>query len=81
MPTIWIDEGCIACGACVEVAPEVFALDAGDGCLLCGSARADGKDGDNAAERSPLRPEIAEANADLIREAIAECPTTCIKSA
>lgn len=81
MTTIWIDDGCIACGACVDIAPEIFAMDAGDGCLISSAARADGKDGDNAAERSPLRPEMAEANAEQIREAVEGCPTECIKAA
>ncbi|MBN8525914.1 MAG: ferredoxin [Planctomycetes bacterium] len=81
MTTIWLEEGCIACGACVDCAPEIFAMDAGDGCLVSGAARSDGKDGDNRAERSPLRPEVADANAEAVAEAIAECPTQCIKSA
>ncbi len=80
MTTVWITEGCIACSACVDVAPEVFALDAGDGCLVVGVARLDGKDTANAAERSALRPEVAESNAVAIADAIAGCPTECIKS-
>lgn len=79
MPSIWIDEGCISCGACVDVAPEIFALDAGDGCLVRGEARVDGKDTTNLAERSPLRPEIAEANAVQLQDAVTGCPTECIK--
>jgi ferredoxin len=80
MTTVWIAEGCIACSACVDVAPEVFALDAGDGCLVAGAARLDGRNTSNAAERSPLRAEVAEANAAAIADAIAGCPTECIKS-
>lgn len=80
MTTVWIAEGCIACSACVDVAPEVFALDAGDGCLVAGVARLDGRNTSNAAERSPLRADVAEANAAAISEAIAGCPTECIKS-
>lgn len=81
MTTIWIDEGCIACGACVDVAPEVFAMDAGDGCLVAGAVRVDGIDSDNARERSPLKPGIAEANAEAIKDAVTGCPTECIKIA
>lgn len=81
MTTVWIEEGCIACGACVDCAPEIFAMDAGDGCLVSGAARVDGRNGDNRAERSPLRPEADEANAAAVAEAISECPTECIKSA
>ena len=80
MTTLWIAEGCIACSACVDVAPEIFALDAGDGCLVAGAARVDGINSDNAAERSPLRPGVNEANAAAIADAIAGCPTECIKS-
>ncbi len=79
MTTIWIDEGCIACSACVDVAPEIFALDAGDGCLVSGAARADGVNSSNLIERSPLRPEFAEGNAAAIQDALAGCPTGCIK--
>ena len=79
MPSIWIDDGCISCGACVDVAPEIFALDAGDGCLVRGEARVDGKDTTNLAERSQLRPGIAEANAIQLQDAVTGCPTECIK--
>ena len=79
MTTLWIDEGCIACAACVDVAPEIFALDAGDGCLVCGAARVDGLNTPNAVERSPLRPGVLEANAAAIEDALAGCPTECIK--
>jgi len=27
MKKVWVDEECIACGACVEVCPEVFKLE------------------------------------------------------
>ena len=79
MTTIWIQEGCISCGACVDVAPEIFAMDAGDGCLVRGEARVDGKDTANAVERSPLRLEIAAANATQLQDAVTGCPTECIK--
>jgi ferredoxin len=76
---VWIEDGCISCGACVDVAPEVFAMDAGDGCVVCGSARLDGRDTDNRAEKSPLKPEVAETCAEQIRDAIQGCPTEVIK--
>jgi len=79
MTTIWIDEGCIACSACVDVAPEIFALDAGDGCLISGAARIDGINSANLIERSPLRPEMALGNAIAIEDARVGCPTACIK--
>jgi ferredoxin len=50
-----------------------------DGCLVRGEARADGKDTANAAERSALRPEVAEANQQQIQDAVTGCPTECIK--
>jgi ferredoxin len=77
--TIWIDEGCIACGACVDVAPEIFAMDAGDGCLIAGAARLDGKDTSNAVERSPLKPGYAEQHAAALQDAREGGPTECIK--
>ncbi len=27
MKKVWIDEECIACGACVDICPDVFELD------------------------------------------------------
>ena len=81
MTTVWIEEGCIACGACVDVAPEIFAMDAGDGCVIRSEVRRDGKDGANAAERSPLLPAAAAANATQLQDAVTGCPTECIKQA
>ncbi len=80
MTTIWIDDGCIACGACVDVAPEIFAMDAGDGCLVVSAARVDNRDSTNRDERSPLRPEVADYNRIPLEDAISGCPTECIKS-
>ena len=29
---VWIEEGCIACNLCEDVAPEVFEVPAGENC-------------------------------------------------
>ena len=77
--TIWIEDGCIACSACIDVAPEIFAMDAGDGCLVVAAARVDGRDSTNRSERSPLRPEVAAYNRIAIEDAINGCPVACLR--
>ncbi|HET6202692.1 MAG TPA: ferredoxin [Planctomycetota bacterium] len=31
---VWIEEGCISCNLCEDLAPEVFAVPAGDTCRV-----------------------------------------------
>jgi ferredoxin len=51
---IWIEEGCIHCGWCHNLAPAVFLAD-GSGTRIAGAVRSDGITSDNRGERSPLR--------------------------
>jgi ferredoxin len=82
MPTIvWIDETCIACGACADVAPDLFATDSSGAVIVRGEARVDGRDGPNLAERSPLRDEVAARNQQQLQDAIQGCPTEAVKTA
>lgn len=51
---IWIEDGCIHCGWCQNLMPQVFIADAA-GTRILGAARSDGITSDNRSERSPLR--------------------------
>lgn len=79
MTTVWIDEGCIGCGACPGVAPEVFALDASSDAVVRGEVRADARTDDNRAARAALTPSAAAAHAEAIDEAAAGCPVEVIR--
>lgn len=77
---VWIEEGCIPCGACTHSSPTVFAItDTWDTAIVRGLARADGIDSRNEAERSPLRIGFAAAETDAIREAAEGCPVEVIR--
>jgi ferredoxin len=79
---VWIEEGCIACGACPVVAPAVFIIPDGpasDEAIVRGSARMDGIDGPNREARSALRVEISAAESDAIHEAAEGCPVEVIR--
>lgn len=73
---VWIDEGCICCHACVQTAPEVFAIP-NDSAEVLGENRCDGRTSRNATERSPLNAVGLESE-DAIREAAAGCPIDII---
>ncbi len=51
---IWIEDGCIQCGWCHNLLPQVFLMDA-SGTRIVGAVRQDGVTSDNRVERSPLR--------------------------
>ena len=77
---VWIEEGCLPCGACPAVAPTVFSIPAAyDGAIVLGSARVDGSDGPNRVERSALLAHISALESDAIREAAEGCPVEVIK--
>src|SRR5206468_2404624 len=76
---VWIDEGCIGCGACPTTAPLVFALDDQTDAVVLSDARQDGMTGPNRVERSPLRPALAAAEEAAIREAAEGCPVEVIR--
>lgn len=77
---VWIEEGCIACGACPISAPAIFVIpDADDEAVILGNARMDGMTGSNRVERSPLRAAIAAEHAAAIVEAAEGCPVDVIR--
>lgn len=78
--TVWVAEGCTGCGACADIAPDVFAVDSDAGsCSVKGDVRADGKDSTNEAEKSPLKADAAAANDETIRDAATSCPAEVIQ--
>jgi len=60
---IWIDEGCISCNLCEDLAPDVFEVPVGDDCTV--------KKG--YAERL-----VDEAVVEQVEEAAESCPTEVI---
>ena len=61
---VWIEEGCIACNLCEDVAPEVFEVPAGENCRTTP---------DYAAQLGSA--ELVER----VREARDECPVEVIQ--
>jgi ferredoxin len=75
---IWIESGCIQCGWCQNLAPQVF-LSGMTGTLVQGSAREDGVTSDNACERSPLRASVLAAEELAFLPFVADgCPVRVI---
>jgi ferredoxin len=74
---VWIEEGCITCGACEATCPEVFEVGP-DSSQIRGDAREDGLTSPNRAERSPLTATGAGHQAD-IRTAAEGCPMGVIQ--
>ena len=77
---VWIDEGCIACGACPMTAPTVFVIpdDVAEAYVM-GSARVDGCASPNRRERSPLHLSISATDSETIEEAAHGCPVDVIR--
>ena len=62
---VWIEEGCISCNLCEDLAPEVFEVPAGSESKLR-----------KRHERELARPEVEEK----VKEAEASCPVEVIKT-
>jgi ferredoxin len=75
---VWIEDGCIACGACETICPEVFVL-LDDQVRILGDARVDGVTDDNRRARSPCRPAVVAGLADRVVEAAETCPVEVIR--
>ena len=76
--TVWVEDGCILCGACCDECPEVFLV-TDSACLIKGSVREDGKDSENRDEVSPLKVELQTSLEEAVRAAAAACPAEVIK--
>lgn len=74
---VWIEDGCIPCGACESAAPLVFFLSPRTAHVL-GSARVDGATDQNPG-RSPLRVKVRGLHDEAIAEAVDGCPVEVIK--
>ncbi len=75
---VWIEEGCIVCNACEAECPDVFLVTA-DSCHIKADARVDGKQDENAAAKSPLKPGLGESLEAAIVAAAAACPVSVIQ--
>lgn len=75
---VWIEEGCIACGACEGDCADVFKV-IGDTCVIKAEVRTDGKATDNRSEKAPLKPEAGKGLETAIQAAVAGCPVGVIK--
>ncbi len=77
---VWIEEGCIPCGACAAVSPNIFLIpDDWQTAMVRGHARNDGIDSRNEDERSALRIGFAAAESEAIVEAAEGCPVEVIR--
>ncbi len=54
MKNVWIDEECIACGACVDICPDVFELDGDIATLVEGADLSLDDEIVEAAEECPV---------------------------
>lgn len=76
---VWIAPGCIECGWCTDLLPEVFEVEAGAACVIAASARKDGRSGTNQREKSPLKRALRGKDADFLGFVADGCPAKVIK--
>jgi flavodoxin/succinate dehydrogenase/fumarate reductase-like Fe-S protein/ferredoxin len=74
---VWIDEDCITCDACQDIAPEVFEVTDETSQILA-AVRVDGGFDRNEG-KSPLSGDFGTSYADIILEAAEACPVEVIK--
>ena len=74
---VWIDEDCITCDACQDIAPEVFEVTDETSQILA-AVRVDGGFDRNEG-MSPLSGDFGTQYADIILEAAEACPVEVIK--
>lgn len=58
---VWIEEGCISCQVCQDIAPRVFLVEDGEDCIILADA---------AQHFSPLQEDIEQAAEDCPVEVI-----------
>lgn len=76
---VWIEPGCIQCGWCSDLIPEVFQVDDTHECVIKGTARSDGSTTPNRDERAALLRPILDAEAGFLDFVAAGCPSLVIK--
>jgi ferredoxin len=76
---VWIEEGCIQCGWCSDLVPEVFLVTRENRCEIRAEARLDGATDDNRVTRAPLRVTRNGADATFMEFVAAGCPAAVIK--
>lgn len=54
MKKVWVDENCIACGACVDICPDVFELEGDIASVKAGADLSDDSTITEAAEACPV---------------------------
>jgi ferredoxin len=74
---VWIEDGCITCGACEATCPAVFSV-GDESSRIRGEVRTDGITSPNRDEMSALTPEAAKHEAD-VNAAADGCPMGVIK--
>jgi ferredoxin len=76
---VWIEEGCIPCGACHLSCPTVFIIPADtDEAQVPRAVRFDGVSSPNRVEMSPLS-DLGHADSALIEEAVTGCPLDVVR--
>lgn len=75
---VWIDEGCIVCGACGDECPDVFLV-TDSTCFIRGTVREDDTDSENREEGSLIKEELRASLDEGIRSAAAGCPVEVIR--
>ena len=79
--TVWIEEGCTACDACVDACPEIFKVDHDAGtAVILASARADGIEGTNEDEKAKLAGALGNEHEEAIEDAADGCPVGIIQT-
>jgi len=73
---VWIEDGCIGCGACPTVCPEVFTLPE-DLAFIRAAVRMDGVTSSNHREMSRLNAH-GTSESERIEEAAHACPLAVI---
>lgn len=54
MKKVWVEDSCIACGACVDICPEVFELEGDIASVKAGAKLSDNDTIIEAAEACPV---------------------------
>lgn len=76
---IWIEAGCIQCGWCSDLVPDVFLVTGDALCEIRGQARVDHLTDDNRTSRILLVKPFEGAEATFIEFVAAGCPAAVIR--